>query len=259
MPEVFFQLYARYSIIGWLEAGYFLINALILIKRRRQADLFVLGAAGLAFGVFGVAFATPWHTLDTLPMAVMAVAAGLNAGAERLAAMINSLKAHPWPKIDIGLLAVLCAAPLLAGYVGLSFYYVYANRDYDYFGYVKNLQALVPPQAVILGEGTWWWGFINQPYWWDEELANTQPQTPAQAQKLVQDIMAERKITTIFRDENLGLEVQSYGSQSLMETALDQYLSEKCQVTGTVARIAYGIDFNGPGIKRTRIYECHPN
>ena len=77
-----------------------------------------------------------------------AVAAGLSAGAEHLSAWFNARRLKRLPRFGVDLYAAFCAAPLLAGYLGLTLYYWEVNRNYDYFAYVKELQSFTRPQSV---------------------------------------------------------------------------------------------------------------
>ncbi len=239
--------------IGWLEIAAFAVMAALVARRRSMSDVYVLVAAAVALSVYSLAFASPWHALDAVPMPTLIVAAGLMAGADRL----YSAWPPTWPRLlpSTTTLAWLLAVPLLFGYLGLSGYYLWANRDYDYFAYVRDLQGLTSSQATILGEGTWWWGFTNQPYWWDEALEDKGGYTLDEARTIVESAMHARQITAVFMDENLGLMAQP-SSNVAMRTALAEYVAAHCALRGTVTRIAYGIDMNGPGMKATRVYVC---
>lgn len=255
VPEALWRYYVRYSVIGWIEAGYFGLTTLWLVRRHTRVDLYVLGAGAMAFGLFGFAFATPWHVLDGLPMAILAGSAGTWAMSEWLAKGLNVQLLGRLPRLTAGHWAALSVTPLLLGHGLLLGYYARANRDYDYASYVEAIQALVPPGGVILGEGTWWFGFTNRPYWWDGELAVANPDSIGEGQAIVKEVLAKHEITTVLLDENFGPEVQP-GNNRFARMALNDYLSRHCALRGTVSRIGYGLDLNGPGVKQTMVYVC---
>lgn len=252
LPATLFAEYVRYSIIGWAEGTYFALATAVLLWRRSFPDRFVIGAAVIAFVVFGMAFASPWHALDAFPMPVLLTAAGLYGGAGWMAS-------GRWSRIAESLtpaaLATVCAAPLLAGYLGLTGYYGWVNRGYDYWEYVRDLQRYTPPAAAILGEGSWWFGFVDQPYLWDEEFGMFRWQSVAEADALVETHLRDNNVSTVFLDENLGTDVDP-GPYMDIHDVLRNYLDEQCRITGEVARTAYGVDLNGPGVKNTRVYHC---
>lgn len=251
-PVTLFRFYVEYSRIGWLELTYFCVATFLLFRRRTLADIYLLVSTAVAFLIFALLFATGYHALDAVPGPILIVSAGLVPGVE----FIGQTLAARWQKgISGTVLLGLVSLPLIGAYGGLSLFYWWTNRDYDYASYIQRLQLLVPPQASVLGQGSWWWGFTEQPYWWDETLETYDERTSSEAQTLVASTMQTHRIEAVLVDDNLGMEI-TQSPNSVTRMALTDYLTENCHLQGEVSQIGYGIDWGGPGVILTRVYLC---
>jgi hypothetical protein len=251
---ILFEQYVRYSVIGWLEFAYFVVSAVWLIRRRMAEDSYILLGALVAFIIFAVLFAAYYHTTDGIPLPVLIIAAGLADISEDIRQRFTNTL--PTWLSDPRLLALL-AAPLMAAYIALSLYYWQANKDYDYLAYVGELQALTTREDSIVGDGIWWWGFMNQPYWWDGDLEKIYLDSPVDSTEVIHNLLQREDATVVFVDENLG-SMPLPGQNELMLQALTNYLDDHCDLRGSVAQVGYGIDFGGPIVKETRVYRCKP-
>lgn len=253
VPEAFWRYYVRYSVIGWLEVVYFGVAAGWLLIRRTLVDWYVLGAGAVALGLYAFAFASPWHVLDGLPMVVLGVAAATEGLGEKLLGWVR--QRTQLPNLRPELLMAVGVAPLLLGHIALLGYYGYASRTYDYFAYVQALRPLIPAEGVIFAEGTWWYGFTDQPFWWDDKLEEAKMQTLTDAQALVDKTLHDHAVKVILLDENLGPEVVP-SANVVTRKALANYIAAHCALQGQVEKIAYGVDLGGPGTKQTKVYVC---
>ena len=105
-----------------------------------------------------------WHLVDLLPLFSITMATG--------AASVGDWLVTRFPKAVFSSqhYAVLIAGVLIAGFIFGGVSINNRSRLLNYEQYIGELRQLIPPDASLLGEGTWWWGFQHIQFTAEEYL-----------------------------------------------------------------------------------------
>jgi hypothetical protein len=230
--------------LGWLEALYLMAGLTVVVYRRTPANRLLIGLLGaftLSY-IFLMPVKGPQHLYLFGPFFSLLMAAAITEAANRI----------PRLKLPPPVLAGLMAAPLLLAYLVGNLSLAWANRNIVYNNYASKLAALVPANASILGESTWWWQFRTGTYTADDLLSIQAQQLPVnEVEGLVNSIIEQRAINYILLDERIS----DSGSEVLYQ-AVGSYIARRCQPVGSVTETFYGVDQGGPQLRTTEVYQC---
>ena len=242
-----------YSRLGFLEAAYVFGGLAVLLIRRGDADKRMLWA-WLIFWLsyfYIVPGKALYHIVLFLPFFCAVIAAAVVGLADWVQAR--------FPKFPAAAYAALLAAPLMIAYAGGDAALAWRSRVINYDQYASQLRMLVPADASILGEGTWWWTFYDGQFTADHYLLLYNiGRPPLDAASIVQAVIRERNVRVILMDERLSsfyLETKE-GSNNDLYVALTEYVGARCQSAGVVEGYFYGVEQGGPGLKRTAVFLC---
>lgn len=194
----------------------------------------------------------PHHLVDLACLFSLIVAGGMAQIANRLSLRLSILNNKAQ------LLTVALCAPLLLGQIIGNIVLGRNSQVINYDRYAKQLQVLVPKQASILGEGSWWWEFRDQPYTHDYYLVLIDWLKPGQSAKgILERVIAERQVNVILLDEKVSFfYLETHEFYDAIHSALVDYTQSRCHLAGIVADYSYGIEQGGPAIKRTSVFIC---
>jgi hypothetical protein len=147
---------------------------------------------------------------------------------------------------------------LLAAYAAGDAALAWGNRTISFAAYRAGLQALVPAQGGIAGEGTWWFAFPDRRYTTDDFLYEGERDGGEDPTGWLKQVFAEREIRIVLQDEALSAfpRPSFVGDQARRQAAFDALLREECKPLGAVEADFYGIDHGALMRRRTVVWAC---
>ncbi len=241
-----------YSRLGFLEVAYVFGGLAVLLIRRGGADKRMLWA-WLIFWL-SYFYIVPGKGLYHIVLFVPFFCAVIAAAVVGLA---DWAKAR-FPEFPAALYSGLLVAPLMIAYGGGDVSLAWRSRVINYDQYASQLRSLVPADASILGEGTWWWTFYEGQFTADHYLLfYNLGRPPLDAASIVQAVIKERNVRVILLDERLwSFYLETKGFDNDLHIALIEYVSARCESAGVVEGYFYGVDQDGLGLKRTEVFLC---
>lgn len=239
----------RYSRLGPLEAVFLLAGVVGLAVRRRPADGRWLWLTGVFIAVYVGLFRYVglYHLVQWLPFLQVALAATLVWLGDELARRVRRIGGPVW--------ALGLAAPLLLAYAGGTAYLSFSSRlQVDYFGYADQLQALLPADAHVLAESSWYFA-LDVAAFTDDVYLDYGLDLPSRDPALaLERAIALRGPVVLLVDEAVSYRMT--GGETVAEGVVQGYAEAECTLLGTVTGVAYGLEQGGPAERVTRVYRC---
>lgn len=245
-----------YSRLSFLEAFYLMSSIIGLLILKREGSVRLL-CAGVIFGLtytYIVSAKALYHLVLFAPILSIVIAAGVKCVAEWIAEHISTtcrLNLQRTVLITIFL-------PLATVYVVGDLVLAIRSNVLNYDQYSSQLQDLIPENKSILGEGTWWWTFHNQPFTADHYLLWYSLGHPiVSASDTIANVIRERNVQVILLDERISSFYLESGTGDIsFYEALSTYSEKYCQLNGIVELPFYGVEQGGPAVKRTQVFLC---
>jgi 4-amino-4-deoxy-L-arabinose transferase-like glycosyltransferase len=240
---------------GWVEFGYILVGAVALAFRRQSSDKLIMAYA--AIYLISFTFLMPvkalYHIFLLLPLLSLMIARGIPALAEALLKRFNTLL------VSLAWATVMFAAPLLLLYTAGDIKFAWANRQISYDNYANQLLRLVPADANVLGENTWWWSFRTGRFTSDISFINgLKSDSPVEEiEARFEQVFRNRQVEYVFFDEAFGFWKDGSPLKPKIHTLFAAYLEQHCQPLGMVRDYFYGVDLGKLEIKETTVYQCN--
>ena len=127
-----------------------------------------------------------------------------------------------------------------------------------YNGYIEKLQVYIPPNAVVMGQPTWFYGFYKQPYYADRYFAwiarTPRDQVRERLGRSFKEAIEQAGVEYLIIDSQLyNRMLRSNALNSLPGDEVIAFLTEQCLLIGEVEDELYGFMEGQPKI--TRVYK----
>jgi hypothetical protein len=236
-----------------------LLSVLFLLGRRSRSDVALLSVAGVLAGFYFVVFVNTIsiYLAYIFPLLALAIAAGIFG-------LLRKAQDHP----HSGVAAVLRSTALVMAVVAVGFGTArgaddlakvrrYAAKD-PYRAYIAKLKAVIPPNAVVMGQPTWFYGFAGQRYYADRFLAwIARTKSDAVRQRFgysVADTIRRAGMEYLIIDAQLFNRMinEPTAMNSIPENEMIPFLERECELAGTIEDEYYGFSDGEPRI--TKVY-----